>query len=513
MTQRTMDLKAKHYLAIDIGASSGRIMHASFDGLKIQLAELHRFPNHMLHTPDGTPEGRLCWDVVSLWTEIKVGLRKAATLGKELWTSIGVDSWGVDYALIGKSGRLLANPTAYRDPRNQRSAQRVEQLLGRRTIYDATGIQFLPFNSLYQLADDALDPDQPLSRAQCFLMIPDLIHYWLCGEKTTEHSNASTTQMYDAETRSWVRELSRQVQIPDEVLPPIVDSGSYLGAIRQSLAEDVGLSRTLRVVAPATHDTGSAVAGTPLRDPQTEAYLSSGTWSLLGVEMAKSCRTQEAYAANFTNEAGAYGTNRFLTNRSGMWLVQECQREWDLEGKARPFDALVAMASESPALRTLINPDDPALSTPGKIPHRIREACRSRGHLVPEADASLARSIFDSLAIRYASTLDTIRSITGREIKSIRIVGGGAHNDLLNQLTASATGCPVSAGPTEATALGNAVVQMITAGDFRNLSQAREVVAKSVSIRDFEPDYHQVSQSEWQAARAVARNLEVGATL
>lgn len=475
-------------------------MHARFDGSRIAIEELHRFPNQMRHVPDFSPDGRLCWDAVALWTEIKTGLRKAAGLGSDLWSSVGVASWGVDYGLLGHSGRLLANPTAYRDPRNAISAERIEKLLGKKRIYEATGIQFLPFNSLFQLAADALDPDRPLERTRCFLMIPDLVHYWLCGAICTEHSNASTTQMYDAESRSWVRDLALGTGIPESILPPIVDSGTVLGTLRPSVAEETGLPKSLKVVAPATHDTGSAVAGTPLQDPQTEAYLSSGTWSLLGIEMTCICRSAAAFDANFTNEAGAYGTNRFLTNRSGMWLVQECQREWELEGKSLPFAELVRMADQAKPLAATINPDAAEFAVPGRMPERIREACRRQGYAEPTSEGALVRCIFDSLAMRYAGTLATIERVTGKSIRKIRIVGGGAHNELLNQLTSSATGCEVSAGPTEATALGNAVVQMITAGDFANLAEAREAISESVQLREYQPQYTQVTQDRWQEA-------------
>lgn len=491
---------AANFIAIDLGASSGRVMHAIHEAETIRLSELHRFPNRMVRMHDATPDGRLCWDVLALWEEIKIGLRKAAALGPDMWTSIGVASWGVDYALLGKSGRLLGFPTAYRDPRNQRAADRVQPLLGRERIYNATGIQFLPFNTLYQLAADAEDPDAPLARAQAFLMIPDLFHYWLSGRVAAEHTNASTTQAYDAVSRTWWLEICEPLRIPPGIFPNVVDSGTQLGSLLPKVAAEVGLSPKTLIVAPATHDTGSAVAGTPLARVEHEAYLSSGTWSLLGMELTSPCRSAEAFAANFTNEAGAYGTHRFLTNRCGMWLVQECQHQAEREGRTLGFEEFVRLAEASEPLRTVFNPDDPTLSSPGDMPARICRLCREAGEPEPSSAGALARAIFDSLALRYAGTLRTMERITGHEIDTIRIVGGGAHNALLNRLTASATSCAVSVGPTEATALGNAVVQAITAGAIRDLAAARCVVKRSINTQMLKPDYQSVSREQWSAA-------------
>ncbi len=475
-------------------------MDAYLRGNRWEVKEVHRFSNGMIHVPDAGPQGRWCWDVLHLWQEIKTGLRKAGTQLEGELVSIGVDSWGVDYALIGSSGRLLGMPSAYRDPRNQASQERVQQILGREAIYQATGIQFLPFNSIYQLAADALDPDAILDRCETMLMMPDLIHYWLSGCQVTEHTNASTTQLYDARTRRWVEPFCQVLHIPTRLLPSVVDAGTALGPLLPVVAEETGLSPRTKIVAPATHDTGAAVTGTPLRDPTREAYLSSGTWSLLGVERQTDCRSPAALAANFTNEAGAFGTTRFLTNRAGMWLVQECQRQWKLEGQHQSVDQWVEQARTTPSLRSFVNPDHACFAAPGDMPSRIREVCRATDQPVPETPGATLRCIFDSLALRYQGTLATIRSIIGTSVDTIRIVGGGAHNDLLNQLAADATGCQVTAGPTEAAALGNAVMQAIAAGDLQDLPQAREVIRQSVALRTYEPESSAASRERWHQA-------------
>jgi rhamnulokinase len=505
-----MTATSRHFLAVDLGASSGRVIDARFDGRRMHLDVVHRFPNRMIHVPDRSPAGRWCWDVLALWSEIKTGLRQAASRIEGELVSIGVDSWGVDYALVGQSGRLLSNPASYRDPRNQASMERVQQILGRDAIYRATGIQFLPFNSIYQLAADALDSDALLERSECVLMIPDLFHYWLTGRRVSEHTNASTTQLYDPRNRRWISEFCHALHIPVRVLPEVIDAGSVVGPLLRGVAEELGVSAETKVVAPATHDTGSAVVGTPLIDPEHEAFLSSGTWSLLGIELTSDIRSVEAQSADFTNEAGYNNTYRFLTNRAGMWLVQECLHEWNKLGFCIDSANAAGQAASVPGLRAMILPDDPVFTAPGDMPSRIVDYCRTSGQFVPSSPAEILRVIFDSLALRYAQTLDKLAQVSRRSIQAIRIVGGGANNDLLNQLTASATGCDATAGPAEATAMGNALVQAITAGELTGLTDARRVLLETVKLKSFDPGDGKDGKAKWNAARERFNELQSG---
>lgn len=473
----------KHYLAIDLGASSGRVMDAQFDGSKIELSEVSRFVNRVVHVYDGSEQGRYQWDFLRLWDEIIAGLRLSANQVGEV-ASIGFDTWGVDYGLIGKSGRLIHQPTAYRDPRKNDLYEDVRAKLTDQKIYERTGIQFMTINTLYQLAVDAQDPDEPLQRTESLLMVPDLLAYWLTGAKANEHTFASTSQCYDATTCQWTEDLLSAIGVPTSIFERIVQPGDRepLGTLNKIVAEATKLPASTRLSTVASHDTASAVVAVPMTDPTTSAYISSGTWSLVGLELDKPVRTAEALAANFTNEAGIQGTTRFLKNCAGLWLIQECQRIWAEQGKQYSFAELASMAGDAPALRSLFDPDDPRFATPGDMPARIRQACKDTGEPEPADEAALIRAICDSLAMRYDQLIRTAGELTGRTIKTLHIVGGGAANTVLNQITADATGLQVIAGPGEATALGNAVVQAIACGDLANLAEARAVIAAS-----FEP--------------------------
>ncbi|MEM6504549.1 MAG: FGGY-family carbohydrate kinase [Planctomycetota bacterium] len=479
---------SKHYLAIDLGASSGRVMDAAFDGNTIELNEINRFTNRVVHVHDGSDAGRYHWDFLHLWGGILGGLRGGAQIGSDI-ASIGFDTWGVDYGLIGKSGRLIHQPTAYRDPRKNDLYMDVRQKLTDERIYQRTGIQFMPINTLYQLAVDALDPDEPLQRAESLLMVPDLLAYWLTGAKANEHTFASTSQCYDAATCRWAEDLLGQIGVPTSVFEPIVQPGDHepLGMVHKIVAEATGLPTGTRLSAVASHDTASAVVAVPMSDPTTSAYISSGTWSLVGLELDAPVRTPEALAANFTNEAGIGGTTRFLKNCAGLWLIQECRRVWAEQGKPFSFAELAAEAGGSPALVSLFDPDDPRFATPGDMPSRIRQACTEQGEPEPRDEGALIRAILDSLAMRYDQLIRTAAGLTGRTIKTLHIVGGGTANAVLNQITADATGLEVIAGPGEATALGNAAVQAIACGDLTGLSDARAVIAASSQPTRYEP--------------------------
>jgi len=494
--------KSKHYLAIDLGASSGRVMDARFDGTRLSLEEVHRFENRVVHVHDGSEQGRYHWDLLRLWDEIVAGLRRSSDRAGEI-TSIGFDTWGVDYGLIGKSGRLVHQPTAYRDPRKNDLYQDVRDKLTDQKIYERTGIQFMPINTLYQLAVDAQDVDKPLERTESLLMVPDLLAYWLTGAKANEHTFASTSQCYDASACEWTEDLLGAIGVSTSIFERIVQPGDRepLGTLNKIVAEATKLPASTRLSAVASHDTASAVVAVPMSDPSTCAYISSGTWSLVGLELDAPVRTPEALAANFTNEAGIEGTTRFLKNCAGLWLIQECRRVWSEQGKRFSYAELASMAGDATAFVSVFDPDDPRFATPGDMPTRIREACKDNGEPEPADEAALIRAILDSLALRYDQLIRTAASVANRKIKTLHIVGGGAANTVLNQITADVTGLEVVAGPGEATALGNAVVQAIACGDVSSLREGREVIAASCEPMRYQPRTDGARQDNIAAAR------------
>lgn len=492
----------KHYLAVDLGASSGRVMDAVFDGSTVQLNEVNRFVNQIVHVHDGSEQGRYHWDFLRLWDGIMDGLRDASQIDGEI-ASIGFDTWGVDYGLVGKSGRLVHQPTAYRDPKKTELYQEVRNKLTDERIYNETGIQFITINTLYQLAVDAQDPDRPLERAESLLMVPDLLSYWLTGVKANEHTFASTSQCYDPATCKWTTDMLAQIGVPGDIFEPIVQPGASepLGTINKVVAEATNLPASTRLSVVGSHDTASAVVAVPMTDPSTSAYISSGTWSLVGLELDAPVRTPQALAANFTNEAGVDGTTRFLKNCAGLWLIQECRRVWGEQGKDFSFAELAAKAGEAPALVSLFDPDDPRFATPGDMPKRIRQACVELGEPEPGDEGALIRAILDSLALKYDVILRTAAEVAGRELKTLHIVGGGASNVVLNQITADATGLAVVAGPSEGTALGNALVQMMACGDIGGLSEARAILAASCDPKRYEPSSDSGVTEQYTAAR------------
>jgi rhamnulokinase len=431
--------------------------------------------------------GRWTWDAAALRSSILDGLRAAAADGPV--DSIGIDTWGVDYGLLDAQGGLVRDPVAYRDPRTREPFASLRATLGDATIYGATGIQFQPFNTLYQLAADAADPDRPLERAARMLLMPDLVAHWLCGSVACERTNASTTQMLDAKDRGWNGLLARAAGVPSRLLPELVDAGDTrpLGTLRAEIAAATGLPAATPVVATATHDTAAAVAGAPI-DPASDLYVSSGTWSLVGLELPQAIVSEAARRANATNELGAFGSVRFLRNVAGLWLVQQCEEAFEREGRTRSWAELAALAEASPSLASVIDPDDPALFEPGDMPARIRAACVARGEPVPDSDAALVRCALDSVALATARAARALATIAGRTPRRVVIVGGGSANDLLNRLVADATGLPVETGPVECTAIGNALLQHAALEGVRELAPLRELVRKAVPPRRFEPD-------------------------
>jgi len=485
------------HLAIDLGAGSGRAVLGRLEADALRLEELHRF-----HYPPRVSAGHLRWPFADLLQGIRQGLRAAALrageLGDELAT-VGVDSWGVDYGLLDAAGRLIEEPVAYRDARTAGILPEVLKRVPRRRIFLRTGIQLMELNTLFQLyaqAREGLPTD-----ARRLLLIPDLCHHFLCGAEVCEYTNASTTQILDARTREWDVELLRDLGLPGELMPRIVPPGTELGALRGGLRDELGTG-PLKVLAPATHDTASAVAGTPLRPGW--AYLSSGTWSLLGVERREPLMDERAAAANFTNEGGVFGTIRFLKNLMGLWVLESCRKEWEATGSPVDHETLLQQVGEINEVPALVFPDHESLFTPGSMSRALAELLAATGQRMPASPAGRAKCILDSLALRYASVVDTIESLTGEAVPGIHIVGGGSLNRYLNQATADATGRPVLAGPAEASATGSLVLQAIASGELVSLDEARSLVLATVRPQPFEPS----GSSAWSEARERYRALE-----
>jgi rhamnulokinase len=470
------------HVAIDLGAGSGRALLGHVGDAGLSLQEVHRF------TYGPRPSaGHLRWDMSALHGGLAAGLAAARTAAAEAGqavTSIGVDAWGVDYGLVDAGGGLVEEPIAYRDPRTDGVMAAVCARLPRAEIFRRTGIQFLPFNTIYQLV--AHVRDGLAAEAAGILLMPDLCHLFLSGARSGEYTDASTTQLLDAATRRWDDALFAQLGLPRALMPPLVDPGADLGALRPSLQQSMQTGAggpPIRVVAPATHDTASAVVGTPLTPGW--AYISSGTWSLVGVERVAPLLTAAAEAANFTNEGGAGGTIRFLKNVMGLWVLEGCRREW---GRAAPdIDALVAGAAALPGPVGVIDVDDYGLLHPTSMLGAIRAQLSATGQRVPDAPIAVARVVFDSLALGYARVIAAIERLTGEPIAGIHVVGGGSRNAYLNQATADATGKPVLAGPVEATAAGNVIVQAVAAGRLASIADGRAALARGLALTRFEP--------------------------
>jgi rhamnulokinase len=466
-------------IAFDLGAESGRAMVGRFDGSRIELSEARRFPTRSVRLPDG-----LYWDALGLFSELTSALAEVRASGAHI-RSVGVDSWGVDFGLLDANGSLVANPLSHRDGR---AAGFVADALSRvpaEDLYATTGIQLLPFNTLFQLL--ALDAASTLGRAETLLLIPDLLAYWLTGERHVEETNASTTQLLDARTGDWAYDHIERLGLPRRIFPSIVRAGSIIGGLLPHIAEVTGLPRATPVAAVASHDTASAVVAVPAASGKNTAYISSGTWSLVGIELDEPVLSARARAANLTNERGFGGTTRLLKNVMGLWLVQEVRRAWLRDGEAPSYADLAALA-EGARGGVLFDPDLPELLTPGDMPARIRGACAQAGQSVPEERPALLRAIFESLACKYRFVLDEIESVTGRTIETVHVIGGGSQNAFLCQLTANISRRAVLAGPVEAAALGNVLVQLHAFGDVASLTEMRQVVRSSTHLSLYEPD-------------------------
>ena len=510
------------YLGIDLGAESGRVIAGLWNGKRIRLQELHRFPNGGVRIA-----GTLRWDLLRLWDEIQKGLAIAARRFGNSIKSIGVDTWGVDFVLLSKNSEILGLPYHYRDTRTHGIMQPSFTKVSREKIFQQSGVQFMEINTLYQLIAMRRQNPDLLDKAACFLMIPDFLNWCLSGKKVCEFTNATTTQFFHPTKRTWSADLLRSFDIPTSIFPRVVDPGTVLGPLRKDLSKQTGL-RNVSVIAPATHDTGSAVAAVPVqgrarsflrastRDqskPRTPvraaspgwAYLSSGTWSLMGIEVPQAQLTTDVLESKLTNEGGVDGTYRLLKNIIGLWLVQQCKRSFDAKGKPRTYEQLVNLASRARPLRSLINPDDPRFLNPADMPTAIQDYCRETSQPVPRSEGEIVRCALESLALRYHTMLQSLEQIAGHRIETIHIVGGGSRNRLLNQFTANACDRRVIAGPVEATVLGNLLMQARADGEISSLEELRSVVRASTETQIYDPESRH--EAAWLDARGTFLHL------
>ncbi len=476
-------MSEKVYLAVDLGAESGRVMAGLWNGQKLRLEEVHRFPNGPVALGE-----TIRWDVLRLWAEIQNGLTLAGKkYGKKI-ISVGADTWGVDFVLLTKNDEIVGMPYHYRDGRTNGVMERAFKKVSREEIFAQTGLQFMQLNTLYQLL--AMQERNPglLAQADCLLLMPDFLHWCLCGAKATEFTIGSTTQCLRPLQRDWADGMLKKFGLSPRIFPKIVQPGTNLGTFRKSLASRIGLAG-VKVIAPPSHDTASAVAGVPTANTGKAnwAYISSGTWSLMGVEVKKAVLTPRALELNMTNEGGVDGTYRLLKNIMGLWLVQQCKRSFDAAGRQYDYAQLAALAAKAKPLRYMVNLNDPRFLNPPDMPKAIQEFCRETKQPVPKTAGELARCAYESLAVKYREVLGSLEELTGEQIEVIHIVGGGSQNKLLNQFTADACQRSVLAGPVEATAMGNLLTQIRADGELGSLAEMRAVVSTSSSVERYEP--------------------------
>ncbi len=454
-------------LSIDLGAESGRVTGVGYDGKNLHLNELHRFS-----TTPVKNNGMFYSDILKIRSEVETGIAKGKQFNP---VSIGIDSWGVDFALLDSQDNLLNNPVHYRDSRTDGMMEKTFSRVSKKEIFRQTGIQFMSINTLYQIMSLVESKSPLLSNAKTFLTIPDLLNFWLTGTKVCEFTNSTTTQMYNPLTGDWAKSLLNELHIPNHIFPEIVPPGTMLGEYRD-----------IPVFTVASHDTGSAVTAVPAQS-ENFAYISSGTWSLVGLEVKEPVINDLALEANVTNEGGVYGTFRLLKNVMGLWILQECRRSWNLEGKDYSYSELTNLANNAKPLRSFISPNGSAFLHSGNHSQLIKDFCKKTSQPVPETEGEIVRCVLESLALAYKSALNKLLKISGRKVDVIQIIGGGSKNDLLNQMTANATGVPVIAGPAEATVIGNAIVQLITLGELKDIKEARQIISNMAGLKKYEP--------------------------
>ena len=473
-------MTSRHYVACDLGAESGRVILGTLDEGRVVLEEVHRFPTGATRI-----QGSLRWNVLNIFEELKRGLQMISARDVSV-ASLSVDSWGVDYVLFNNRQPMVAVPYQYRDSRTEKTYDGALADGGREKIFAETGIQFMSINTLYHLISDVANNPDVLSIADQFLTIADYLNYLFSGVISAEVSLASTTQMYNPIAGKWSDDLIERFNLPGKLFPPIVPSGTCLGPLTSEIAAETGLA-DVQTIATCSHDTGAAVAAVPAEPGDDWAYLSSGTWSLIGVELPKPLINDQVLERNFTNEAGYGGTTRFLKNIVGLWLLQESRRVWQRQGNDLSYAEINQLAEEAEPYRSIINPDDARFMSPDDMPAAIVDFCQQTDQPAPETPGQFARCIFESLALLYGRTLDTIEDLTGRKIKKLHVVGGGSQSKLLNQFAADATGRTVHAGPVEATAVGNVLIQAIAMGELKSLIELRERVKASFEIDTFNP--------------------------
>ena len=471
------------FLAIDLGAESGRVIAGLWNGKTLQIEEVHRFQNGPVHLADS-----LRWDILRIWGEIQNGLTLAGRKYGKSITSIGADTWGVDFVLMDAKDEMLGHPFHYRDARTNGMMEKAFRRVSRSEIFAQTGLQFMQLNSLFQLLAARETSPGLLDKADHLLFIPDFIHWALCGSRVAEFTIASTSQCLNPLTRDWAVGLLKKFGLPTRIFPEIVAPGTSLGSLRPQIAQRAGLHQ-VEVVAPPSHDTASAVAGVPTANTGKPnwAYLSSGTWSLMGVEVSNASLTTRTQHLNLTNEGGLDGTYRLLKNIMGLWLVQQCKRSFDANGKTCDYAELARLAGKARPLQSLVNPDDPRFLNPPNMPKAIQDFCRESGQPVPKTPGELVRCAYESLALKYRQVLGWLEELTQNRIEVIHIVGGGSKSEILNQFTADACQRPVVAGPVEATALGNLLVQVRSSGELSSLREIRTVVRQSCKVTTFQP--------------------------
>lgn len=474
----------ERYLAVDLGAESGRVILGTLDGGRLALEELHRFPNEPVRMPTG-----LYWDTPRLWHEIQQGLAVAGRERQLTVRGIGVDTWGVDIAILGPDGALIDNPRHYRDPRNAGVPGKLFEVVPKADVFAHSGIQFMQINSLYQWYAMKLAGSAALESARTLFFMPDLFNYFLTGQKRAEVTIASTSQFYDPARQDWAHPVLSHLGLNAGILAPLIAAGSPLGPILPYVSEATGLAPDTPVFASTGHDTAAAVAAVPAAEDDDWCYISSGTWSLMGVERDQPVINETSLAMNFTNEVGVAGRVRLLKNIAGLWVLQECRREWARQGRDFSYEQLMEMASQAAPFQAVLQPD--AFLDPGHMPERIAEYCRKTGQPPLQGEGPVCRAILEGLALRYRQVLEGLETLTGRSIRTIHIVGGGSKNTLLNRLAAAATGRRVVAGPAEATAAGNVLTQALGAGQLAGLREMRGIVRRSFEVTVIEPGERQ----------------------
>ena len=468
-----------HFFAFDVGATSGRSMLGILQNGIIELKELTRFPNKIIRVRD-----HYYWDLFALYEALKEGLAVAASQQIPL-DAIGIDTWGVDFVYLGEDGSLLSQPRSYRDPYTNGQPEAYFRHIPPKEVYDLTGIQILNFNSIYQLFAADRENFSPLKAAQTILFMPDALSYLLTGKQVCEYTIASTSQLLNPKTKQFEPKLFEAMGRNPSMMRPLVMPGTIIGKLSENIAKACGLPE-IPVIAVAGHDTASAVVAVPAENERF-AYLSSGTWSLMGIEVKEPIITEESYQLNFTNEGGVEGTTRFLKNITGMWLLEQCRKEWDAAGRNYTYPEIVKLSRSTAGFQSVIDPDHPFFANPESMTRAIAEYCRANNQTVPETDAAFIRCVFDSLALKYKQVLNDLQKIAPFPIDKVHVIGGGSQNKLLNQMTADAIGIPVVAGPSEATALGNVMMQAKGLGIVNSLQEIREMIRNSVSTELFYP--------------------------